>query len=143
MKTTETLKDTVRYAYKFKGIPYIWGGNSFLTGLDCSAYALHIAFFAGLAPALDKTAQGLYSHLSAMDLRSGATQGAFIFYGQSKWNITHVDFMISCSEVIGAIGGNSSTKTISDAAERQAMVKIRTLGYRSDIVAAVKPNWIL
>lgn len=130
------------YGMRFIGIPYIYGGNNPLQGLDCSGLVLELLTAAGLWHAGDASAQGVYNALRARGLRGlaeGAAPqlGAVIFFGMNRTAISHIAFCISDTHMLEAGGGDHTTKTPADAAARGAFVRIRRQDRRADRVDVV------
>ena len=115
-------------AVSFLYTPYKWGGESF-RGFDCSGLVQEILASAGVDPPGDQTAQKLYEHFSENEnhVSSEPQLGALAFYGKSTADITHVAFLLNKYRMIEAAGGGSSILTISDAAFKDAKVRVRPL----------------
>mgnify|MGYP002478261156 CR=1 FL=1 len=142
------LEGLIRYAESFLGVPYVWGGNSRFSGLDCSAYCLEILRYAGLvASHEDLSAQDIYKKLSKSPHivlsayeRSWPT-GSFLFYGDHILKITHVAFAISPFTILEAGGGTRATTDIEKAKQSNACVRARGINLRADIVSACLPQY--
>jgi cell wall-associated NlpC family hydrolase len=75
-----------RTAERFVGIPYRWGGNTVVEGLDCSGFARAVYNLAGVS--LPRTAAEQYR---AGRLVSGEpSEGDLVFFGRNIEKITHV-----------------------------------------------------
>lgn len=124
-------------------VPYVWGGNNPLGGLDCSGFALWCLHSIGLWTTGDTTAQGLYSHFkltgTELDKEDELPIGTLIFFGADKDHITHVALAIDSEHMIEAGGGGSKCKTPTDAAKIGACVRIRPISSRRDLVSFVLP----
>lgn len=133
----------IAYAMQFVGTPYRWGGNNPMQGgVDCSGYVCEILRFAGLIGSRqDLSAQGLFDLLSRDGTPGVFGAGVIAFYGASVTKISHVAFMTSAYQILEAGGGDSSTDTTPEAAERNAMVRGRHLRHRADLVATVRPRY--
>jgi cell wall-associated NlpC family hydrolase len=134
------MKSLVEYARKFVKTPYIWGGSHPSLGFDCSGLVQVILDRAGLDPVGDNTAQGLYNTFSKHKIDLPET-GALVFYGAGVNSITHVDFMISPTVCLGAMGGTKECVNVQEAIKRNAWVKERPFGYRKDFVAVLMPPY--
>ena len=131
----------IPYALSFVGKPYRWGGESPLTGFDCSGLIQELLRSVGLDPPGDQTAQALFDHFDLYgerDPRPGA--GVLCFYGKDVSSITHVSMMLDPYRIIEAGGGGSETKTLEDAVRQDARVRIRHLSARKP-VAMRKPRY--
>ena len=138
MKNSEILID---YAMSFLGVHYKWGGNNRLEGLDCSGFIQEILRSVGLDPKGDQTAQDIYNVLCKEDWRSHLDTGSLLFFGESRYEISHIALALNEFLMIEAGGGNSKTKTIEDSIRDNAMVRIRPIKNRGDLVAVIKPNF--
>lgn len=132
------------YAKRMLLVPYVWGGNHPLEGVDCSGLALELLRASGLWPhGTDTTAQGLRDTLvergwRRLDiLREPPDFGALAFYGRSVKSITHVAFCLNGAQMIEAGGGGSKTRTPELAAEQGAYVRIRPIRGRSDLIEVI------
>jgi len=128
----------VTLAQKFVGVPYIWGGSNPHIGFDCSGLMIWVLQVFGVLDSGDWTADGL-SQLFEKRKADPWDRGDLVFYGKGK--ITHVMMYIgeqnSIGMVVGASGGDSTTTTEAKAKLRNAMVKIKPVRYRSDLMFAV------
>jgi cell wall-associated NlpC family hydrolase len=129
----------VNLALKLVGCPYIWGGSNPWTGFDCSGFVVWVYQVFGLLPSGDWTAQELYKHfLAKLPQYSGASvAGDLIFYGRSSEGITHVMLSLGGDLCVGASGGDKLCTTAEIAQRRGAMVKVKPLHYRSDLVGLI------
>lgn len=131
----------VDYAKSFLGVPYLWGGETRLKGLDCSGLVQEILKAAGIDPPGDQSAQALYNHFDKNSTWNVTGAGSLVFYGVSPMKVTHVAFMIDKYLIIEAAGGGSDIVTLQDAVSKNAIVRMRPYDYRSDRVAVLKPNY--
>jgi cell wall-associated NlpC family hydrolase len=129
------------YAMRFVGVPYKWGGDDPLLGIDCSGLVLELLKSQGLVPkSFDTTAQGLYKKYESVKVFK-ASFGALVFFGADTSKITHVGFALDNKVMIEAGGGDSTTVNLLAAAEKNAFVKIRPILSRSDLVGIVRPRY--
>jgi len=132
------------YAMSLVGTPYLWGGSNVLAGFDCSGLCIELMQSCGAFPQRqDTTAQGLYNNLYKTGAYIGNARsfGSLAFYGQSTTKITHVGFVLDSSRVLEAGSGGRRIKTVEDAARYNAVVRIRPIVYRSDLVAVGRPDY--
>lgn len=136
MKTDKTLGQAVDFAKKFEGVPYIWGGNSFLKGLDCSGYGQHILLFLGLYDFQDRTVKGIRRYLEKFEPVESSSKpaGSFLFYGESPGSLEHIAFAISDTELIEAGGAGSNCRTKLQAGLLDANVRIKPINHRKDFL---------
>lgn len=130
------------YALSMLGVPYIWGGENRLTGVDCSGLVQLILRAGGVDPPGDQTAQALYDHFHRTSGVEGIPQwGALAFYGESVLKISHVAWCLNPYQMVHAAGGDSTCKTIEDAKKKGACVRIDLIDYRKDRVALIRPRY--
>lgn len=122
-------------------IPYIWGGNHPLEGLDCSGFVLWCLRSLGLWKSEDVTAQQLYTYFKVAGKELKTTEkptlGCLIFFGKSTTAITHVAIAYSKTLMYEAGGGGSKCLNPADAKKAGAMVRIRNITVRRDIVSVI------
>lgn len=122
-------------------VPYRWGGDNPVQGMDCSGFVQWVLKSVGLDPKGDQTAQGLCDHFDRTGSHTAPTLGALVFFGESMTKVTHVALCLNEWQMIEAGGGNSLTKTKSDAEALGACVRVRMITSRSDRVAIIKPSF--
>lgn len=133
----------IQYAMSFLGVPYRWGGENPITGLDCSGLVQEILKSVGMDPPGDQTAQALFNHFVKVSRSGEFCEGAIAFYGSSMNKITHVAFMIDSFRVIEAGGGGSLTLTKEDASHQNAFVRIRPVKHRQDFLTTLNPVYLI
>lgn len=139
-----TPQTAVNYAFTFLGLPYRWGGDDPIKGLDCSGLVIEILKGVGVLPnKYDATAQNLFNFLSANGAKLEETpiDGDIVFFGESVSKITHVGFCISDTLMIEAGGGGASVTNEDVASTLNAFIRIRPIKNRKDVVAYLKPNY--
>lgn len=135
------MNELMQYAMSFLGVPYIWGGNNRLTGMDCSGLVCELLRSAGEIGSEDLTAQGIYDKVHLTGSHQAYLPGALAFFGESVTKITHVGMLVDKYRMIEAGGGGRECLTVADAAKRGAMVRIRPLKSRKDLVAVIRPRY--
>ena len=104
--TGETILNT---AYRFIGIPYLWGGTS-TKGMDCSGFTKTVYFLNGIILARDASQQVNTGEL--VDTKNGwenLQAGDLLFFGKKatdnkKERVTHVAIYIGDGDFIHAAG---------------------------------------
>lgn len=130
-----------QYALSFLGTPYKFGGGNRLAGLDCSEFVQELLRSVGMDPPGDQTAQALFDHFSVNGEWNRHSMGALAFFGKSAKQITHVAMLLDQYRIIEAGGGDGTTTSFEAAKERGAMVRIRHLSFRKDLVAVIRPRY--
>ncbi|MFZ1282392.1 MAG: C40 family peptidase, partial [Ignavibacteriaceae bacterium] len=102
--------DTIlKTAYRFMGIPYLWGGTS-TKGMDCSGFTKTVYFLNGIVLQRDASQQVNTGEL--VDVKNGwenLQAGDLLFFGRKaeedkKERITHVAIYIGDGDFIHAAG---------------------------------------
>ena len=139
VESKRPLSEVVAYAKDFQGVPYIWGGNSFLHGLDCSGFIQHLLLYMGIYDFWDRSCRFI-----AVDLiKKGGVPildkkaGCILFYGQTPGEETHVAFAISDEELIESGGAGRDCKTRTAAQKLNANVRIKNINHRNDFLYSI------
>jgi len=115
-------------------IPYIWGGQNWEDGVDCSGFVILGLIEAKILPdGFDDTAKGLCIRFM---LGGNITPqlGDLAFFGRSYSKITHVGMYYHDGMMIHAGGGGRGCTTKEIAYERGAWVRAASVKYRSDFL---------
>jgi cell wall-associated NlpC family hydrolase len=119
-------------ALRLMSTPYIWGGKAAHHGLDCSGLVTwSILQSFGLDWRSSHNTDALWAKLEHTDT---PRVGDLAFYGgQSARDVDHVMIVSAIDQdfttVIGATGGDSSSRSFIDAMRRDACVKPEPLKY--------------
>lgn len=138
--------DPIKLAYvmSLMHTSYKWGGNSPLSGLDCSGFVVELLKMSGIVPErYDASAQGLYDYFTDPKygaIVKGARFGSLAFFGKDDKSISHTTYCLDSKYAAGSNGGDSHTVNLASAIERDARVKIRLIRYRPDLIAIVHPH---
>ena len=138
----------VWYAETWLGRWYTWAGDD-PSGIDCSGLVVEVGKATGVLPrgkAKDWSADGLYQ----MSIRkgwivsdAGLRPGAWVFYLNAEGTkAIHVELVSRNPAIaIGASGGGSSVRSVSDAIRENAFIKPRPWASRSGPRAFADPYW--
>lgn len=136
------------YARSFLGVPYVYGGNTRFTGLDCSGVICAVLRKYGLVgPHEDLSAYGLYEKfkLSGLFIQKNEAFaypfGALLFYGVDEHSISHVAMSMDFYSVFESGGGNARIDSLDKARSLGAQVHERTASLRKDLVAVILLRW--
>ncbi len=129
-----SVRDAVIESARLKiGRPYLWGGQTD-AGYDCSGFVVDCLLSAGVYLS-DMNASGLAKEFHHYHKFVGAAEpGDLLFYGEDGQDPDHVMMVLDVWQntddgwpmmwLVGARGGDSSTKTMEEAYDRQAFVDV-------------------
>lgn len=132
----------VKEAESCLGIPYVYGGNNPLQGLDCSGLVCWVLKRFGMVKtAQDFSAAQLHTLLTTLGATSLETPeaGALLFFGRKQ--ITHIAIAIGSARMIEAGGGDHTTTNPALAAKAGAMVRRQMISSRADLYGILMPPW--
>jgi len=128
----------VEYIQRFIGKPYIWGGQG-PDGFDCSGLIVEVLRAVGkIGPSEDLTANSLFKRFHNGKETKKAYHGCLVFWFK-KYLAIHVEMLIDKFHVVGASGGGKNVRTIEDANEFDAFVRMRPLSYRGNKYKIIDP----
>jgi len=88
-----------RTAERFVGIPYRWGGNNVVEGMDCSGFVRAVYHLCGLT--IPRTAAEQYK--AGRSLKRGDLEdGDLVFFGSSRGKISHVGIYVGSGRFVHA-----------------------------------------
>lgn len=121
----------VRLARRFDGVPYLYAANGPLA-FDCSGY---VRFLLQVVDLLPQQGDWTADQLARMfEPTLNPEPGDLAVYG-TEHKVTHIMVVTGHgSQVIGAHGGDSRTRTLQDALHRRARVSLERADYRSDLL---------
>lgn len=130
-----SLRDAALYVWEsYLNVPYKWGGDDPMDGLDCSGLVLEGLKAVGLVPreadfTADQLLNVVFRALPRYRLDSELHPGMLVFWGDPR--VTHVEIVWAVIGdrvlTIGASGGGSRTVDRVMAARQNAYVKIRRI----------------
>ena len=123
------------------GIQYKWAGNNSLEGWDCSGYICELLRSGGVIGTEDLTAQDIYNKFEKNGSWNIFQLGSLLFFGESVLKIKHVGMCVDAYVFTEAGGGNRDVDTLDEARAKSAMVRIRPIKSRTDLVAVIKPSY--
>lgn len=88
-----------RTAERFVGIPYRWGGNTVVDGMDCSGFARAVYNLCGVN--IPRTSAEQFRIGRKID-RDELADGDLVFFGDSEHQITHVGIYVGESRFVHA-----------------------------------------
>jgi uncharacterized protein YgiM (DUF1202 family) len=117
----ELRTEIVNYAMQFLGNKYVSGGNSLITGTDCSGFTSLI--YADFGYSISRTPAGQYSSAGRAVDYSEAQPGDIICYGTSK--CTHVGIYIGNGQIIHS--ANSRKGVVIYQADYDTIMGVRNV----------------
>jgi len=128
----------LKYAWKFVGVNYLWGGETPMGGFDCSGFAQEVLRSVGRDPKADQTAKMLYQEFREKKV-DVPNKGCLVFFGRSLDRISHVGIVLDRTLMLEAGGGTSGTVSRLVAIKKKAFVRMRPLSARRDLLVIVDP----
>ncbi len=126
------------YAMRMVGLPYRWGGDDLVDGVDCSGLCIELLQAAGVFPkGFDANAAGLWNF--AFEKTTAPRFGSLVFFGVPA--VTHVGFCLNELLMLEAGGGGSQTTSREAAAKQNAYVRVRPIKSRKDLVGFRHPTY--
>src|SRR5579862_3338342 len=114
-------------AMSMLGTPYLWGGKSRFTGLDCSGFVCEVLKSVGLLQSTeDLSAQALYSKFLPKKLMPTGS-GYLVFFADYYGVVDHVGIVLNTANnlMIEAGGGDHTVTTVELAKTKGACVRVR------------------
>ena len=126
-------------AMKYYGRWYIWGGDD-PSGFDCSGFVIECLKSVGILPRQgDWTAEGLTTGFGFRWAAIPPVKGDLVFWQNNAGKVIHVEICLSDGLSIGASGGGSKVRTVEDAIEKNAFIKIRPINSRPGVWGYLDP----
>ena len=88
-----------RTAERFVGIPYLWGGNTVVEGMDCSGFVRAVYNLCGVS--IPRTS-GEQFKVGRDVAKEELTDGDLVFFGSSEQKISHVGIYVGNSRFVHA-----------------------------------------
>ena len=102
-RSVKTEKDmgsiAARTAERFVGIPYRWGGENVVDGMDCSGFVRAVYNLCGVS--IPRTSRDQYRAGGAVP-RDGLQDGDLVFFGSSVDKINHVGIYVGGGKFVHA-----------------------------------------
>jgi len=120
-------------------VPYIWGGNSPMLGLDCSGFVQWVLKKMDMLDKnIDHTAQMIHDEsIKNCALSSRVKGDCLLFFGADRFSITHVAISINEDWMAEAAHGGSHCLMEQQAIDRGARVEFNRINRRKDLVSCL------
>ena len=105
IETSATRSMILNYAYKFLGVPYLWGGTT-PDGFDCSGFTKYVYQHFGIN--LPRVSRDQAKAVIAVPF-SEAMPGDLIYFGQD--HVTHIGIFIGSNQMIHAPSPGKTIRT--------------------------------
>ena len=108
---TDLRKAIIDYAMQFLGNRYINGGQSLVTGTDCSGFTMYV--LAEFGYSISRVPQGQYTSAGRPISYAEAKPGDIICYSDNGVSCTHVAFYIGDGKILHAANSRDGVKISS------------------------------
>ena len=99
-----------RTAERFIGIPYQWGGNTVVDGLDCSGFVRAVYNLCGVS--IPRTSREQYKAGTPID-KADLKDGDLVFFGSSEATINHVGIYVGNGMFVHAPKRGEDIKSVA------------------------------
>ncbi len=94
---SEERKKLIEYGMQYLGVPYVWGGTDFSTGVDCSGFTL--LCYAHIGIILPRTSYNQVNEGEVVSLEE-AKPGDLMFYTDAEGTVNHVAIYIGDNKIL-------------------------------------------
>ena len=124
-------------AMLYIGVPYIYGGNCILTGVDCGALVAECLRSIGQHGKADINAQMIFDKYIGVSKDGVIRKDSILLFGRDYTSISHIAIALDDNLMIEAGGGDKRTTNKEIAAQMNAYVRIRPISWRKDYLTAI------
>jgi len=111
VQNTSAVEMMIAYAQQFLGVPYVYGGNSLSSGLDCSSFTMQV-FANSVGLSLPRTSYSQCYYGTGISV-SERQRGDLLFYAYKSTNINHVAIYLGDNKILHCTSYTNSV-TITD-----------------------------
>lgn len=94
---SEERQELIEYGMQYLGVPYVWGGTDFSTGVDCSGFTL--LCYAHIGIILPRTSYTQVEEGKEVSLED-AKPGDLMFYTNAEGTVNHVAIYIGDGKIL-------------------------------------------
>ena len=142
MQTVNSFSFLILLAMQYLNVPYIYGGNNPLIGIDCSALVQLPLRKLKVIRDYDHSAQMIYDDLIKNDYVSSEPEmDCILFFGRSVDRISHIAIALNEELMIEAASGGPKVTLEQHAIAKQAKVEFNRIDRRNDLVASIKVTY--
>lgn len=102
----------VSFSKQYLGTPYVWGGTSLTSGVDCSGFVYSVYKNFGIT--LSRSSSGMYSSNGVSVVKSELMPGDLLFFNTNGSGISHVGMYIGNNQYIHAASINVKISNLND-----------------------------
>lgn len=105
--------EIVSFSKQYLGTPYVWGGTSLTSGVDCSGFVYSVYKNFGIT--LNRSSRGMYSSNGVSVNKSELKPGDLLFFNTGGNGVSHVGMYIGNSQYIHAASVNVKISNLNDS----------------------------
>lgn len=104
--------EIVNFSKQYIGTPYVWGGTSLTSGVDCSGFIYSVYKNFGIT--LNRSSKSMYASDGVSVSKSDLKPGDLLFFNTSGGGVSHVGMYIGNSQYIHAATVDVKISNLND-----------------------------
>ncbi len=116
----EKALEVVSFSQQYLGTPYVWGGTSLTSGVDCSGFVYCIYKNFGIT--LQRSSKGMYASNGVYVDRSQLKPGDLLFFNTNGNGVSHVGMYIGNNQYIHAADVNVKISDLNSSYSQRTYV---------------------
>lgn len=105
--------EVVNFSKQYLGTPYVWGGTSLTSGVDCSGFVYSVYKNFGIT--LNRSSSSMYASNGISVSKSDLKPGDLLFFNTNGKGVSHVGMYIGNSQYIHAATINVKISNLYDS----------------------------